>query len=132
MTSANQTAVAQDFFQKSYSGDVAGAVKLLDPKVSYHVPGTHKLAGEFEGPDAVAQHVKDLLAFTHDRIDIIQWEDWLVGVDHIAAVLHMRLQRPGARESERMIYLIKMSDDDRIRKIEIFFGDPDAAQRFFS
>jgi hypothetical protein len=63
---------------------------------------------------------------------VTQWEDWLVGLDNIGAVVQMRLQKTSRVYNFRSIYLVKMSQDAKIRKIDIFFGDQAAIERFFS
>ena len=131
MTSDSASAVAQDFFQKCFRGDISSAVELLDPKVTYRVPGSHRLAGTFEGPEAVAGHVRELLSETRHTVDVLQWEDWMVGVNNLAALVDMRVQRHGAIDTIRAIFLIAMSLDDKIRRIEVFFGDQAQVERFF-
>jgi ketosteroid isomerase-like protein len=132
VASAKQIAVAQEFFGKSFHGDVAVAVEHLAPDVSYIVPGSNQISGVFDGPEAVAKHVGELLRLTHNRVEVLQWEDWMEGVNHLGALVHMRLQRDGQIASFRSIYLLTMTEDDKIRRIEIFFGDQSAVDRFFS
>jgi ketosteroid isomerase-like protein len=132
MASKEQVAVAQEFFQKSFGGHVDDALDCLDPKVIYIVPGANQLAGVYEGPLNVADHMKKLMQFTDNRVDLIQWEDWMVGVNNIAALIDLRLQRPGRVETFRAIFLIATSDNDgKIRRIQVFFSDQYAADRFF-
>jgi ketosteroid isomerase-like protein len=132
MTSDMRVEAAQEFFQKSFRGEVSSAIELLDEKVSYHVPGSHQASGLFEGPEAVAEHLGKLLRLTNRTVNVLQWEDWMVGVNHVAALAHMRVQSRGAVYTFRAVYLIAMTDDAKIRRIEIFFDDQAAAERFFS
>lgn len=125
------SAVAQDFFQKCFRGDISSAVELLDPEVTYILPGSHRFAGIFEGPQAVARHVGELLRQTHHTVDVLQWEDWMIGVNNLAALVDMRAQRHGAIDTFRAIYLTTMSKDDKITRIEVFFSDQAQVERFF-
>ena len=131
MTSEKASAIAQEFFQKCFHGDVSSAVELLDPKVTYRVPGSHRLAGTFEGPEAVAEHLEELLRETHHTVDVLQWEDWMIGVNNLAALVHLRAQRQGVIDTVRAIFLIGMSKEDKIRRIEVFFSDQAQIERFF-
>lgn len=132
MTSQAQIAITQEFFQKCFYGNVEDAIPLLDEHVTYSVPGSHQAAGTFEGPASVAEHVGNLLKLTCGTIDVTQWEDWLLGVDHIGAIIKMRLQRTGRVYRFRSVYIVTMTDEDKIRRIELFFGDQAAVERVFA
>jgi ketosteroid isomerase-like protein len=132
MTSETQLAVAREYFQKAYNGQVSEAVKLLDPAVTYYVPGSSRMSGRFEGAEAVSRHTAELLRLTNQRVEILKWEDWLVGVNHVALVMQLRLQRPNMVQTSRIIQLVSMSADDKIREIELFFADEASVERFFS
>jgi uncharacterized protein len=132
VSTQQQVSIAQDFFQKCFHGDLAEAVKLVDPNVRYHVPGAHQAAGTFEGPESVAEHVSNLLKLTCGTVDVTQWEDWMVGIDNIAALVQMRVQRDSRVHNFRSVYIVQMSPEDKIRKIDLFFDDEAAVDRFFS
>lgn len=132
MTIDRSNAVAQDFFQKCFRGDIASAIELLDPNVTYRVPGSHRLAGTFLGPHAVARHVEELLRETHHTLDVLQWEDWMIGVNNLAALVNIRVQRHGIIDSFRTILLVGMSPGGRIKRIEMFVSDQVEAERFFA
>lgn len=131
MTLDNPSAVAQDFLQKCFRGDFSAAAELLDPKVTYRVPGSHRLAGTFEGPQEVAGHFEELLRQTHHTMNVLQWEDWMIGVNNLAGLVNMRVQRDGAIDTFKAIFLITMSRDDKIMEIEVFFSSQAEVERFF-
>ncbi|MFZ0665420.1 MAG: hypothetical protein WAM97_06665 [Acidimicrobiales bacterium] len=131
LVNSSQVAVAEKFFSSAFNGAVADAMDALDPNVTYHVPGTHQLAGTFVGPEAVAAHVGVILRLTHDRIDVVQWEDWMMGVNNVAGLVHVRMQRERAIFDTRLLYLVSLSEANKLRRIEVFFGDQAAAERFF-
>jgi len=131
VTSDKPSAVAQDFFQRCFRGDLSSAEELLDPTATFRVPGSHRLAGTFEGPQAVARHVEELLRQTHHTLDVLKWEDWMIGFNNLAALVSMRAQRHGAIDTFRAIFLITRSQDDKIRKVEVFFSDQAEVERFF-
>jgi len=131
VTIDNRSTVVQEFFQKCFQGDLSSAVELLDPNVTYRVPGSHRLAGTFEGPKAVTGHLEQLLIETHHTVDVLQWEDWMIGVNNLAALVDLRAQRHGAIDTVRAIFLVAMSKDDKVRRIEVFFSDQAMVERFF-
>ena len=120
----NQVGTVQEFFQKCFHGSLAEAVELLDPEVTYQVPGSHQVAGTFEGPESVAEHVANLLKITCGTVDVTQWEDWLVGLDNIGAVVQMRLQKTSRIYNFRSVYLVKMSQAGKIPQDRPFLRRP--------
>jgi ketosteroid isomerase-like protein len=127
--------VAVEFFQKIFGGNVSAACDLLDPEVVDVVPGTHAPSGVFEGIQAVAAHLSTFLRLTEDPIDLLQWEDWMAGVDNVAGLAKIHLQREGQQHDFRVIFLLTMTEDDglhRISRIESFYSDQAAFDRFFS
>jgi ketosteroid isomerase-like protein len=134
MTDSRVT-VAQEFFQKFFGGDVSAACELLDPHVVDVVPGTHALSGVFQGARAVAAHLSTFLRLTEDPIDVLKWEDWMAGVDNVAALAQIHLQREGQQHDFRVIFLVALTEHDgglRISRIESFYSDQAAFDRFFS
>lgn len=128
----NRLNVVKSFFQFYFEGRVDDAVELLEPNVEYHLPGRGVLAGTFVGPQAVEKHLKKFVQMTVTPIDVLQWDDWLVGVANVAAVARIQLQRPGHLQGFRVIFLVEVSEDDKISRVEAFFSDPDALERFFT
>jgi ketosteroid isomerase-like protein len=134
MTDSRVT-VAQDFFQKFFGGDVSAACDLLDPHVVDVVPGEHAPSGVFQGARAVAAHLSTFLRLTEDPIDVLKWEDWMAGVDNVAALAKIHLQREGQQHDFRVIFLVALTEHDgglRISRIESFYSDQAAFDRFFS
>ena len=128
MVNDSRIAAAQEFFQRLFRGEVSSAIELLDEEVNFQIGGSHQAAGHFEGRDAVAQHLRALLGLTQRTFDVLQWEDWMAGSDHVAALAHLSVQPPGALLNFRTVYLIEMTDDAKIRRIQMFFDDQAAVE----
>jgi ketosteroid isomerase-like protein len=127
--------VAEEFFQKFFGGDVAAACDLLASQVVYVLPGKHAPSGVYRGVQAVSAHLSTFLRLTEDPIDVLEWEDWLAGVDYVAGLADIHLQRAGQRHDFRVIFLVSVTEDngrDRISRIESFYSDQAAFDRFFS
>jgi ketosteroid isomerase-like protein len=129
MTSDARIATAKEFFEKSFRGEVP--MELLEEDVIYDVAGVHQLMGHFEGREAVAQHMSKLRQLTHETVNVLQWEDWLVGVNHVCGFARMGFHLDAVDETLSVIFLITMSEDDKIRQIEVFFSNLAAAEHFF-
>ncbi len=128
----DRLSLVQTFFTRYFGGHIDEALMLLEPTVVYHVPGRDELAGDFVGPNAVAQHLRKFLELTGDAIDVLSWDDWLIGTTDIAGVVRVHLQRPGRVQVFRFVFLVKVSQDVKIAQVECFYGDPEAFERFFS
>jgi ketosteroid isomerase-like protein len=131
----SRVTVAQDFFQKVFGGDVSAACELLDPEVVDVVPGTHAPSGVYQGVKAVAAHLSTFLRLTEDPVDVLEWEDWMAGVNNVAGLAKIHLQREGQQHDFRVIFLVSVTGDagrQRISRIESFFSDQAALDRFFS
>jgi ketosteroid isomerase-like protein len=124
--------MVQTFFNCYFDGDVDKAVTFLEPTVVYHVPGRAAPMGDFVGPAAVAKHLHKLLELTEKPVDVLSWDDWLVGTADIAGVVRISLRRPGRVQQFRIIFLVEVSQDNKIARVECFFSDLDALERFFS
>jgi len=131
----SRVAVAADFFQKFFGGNIPAACDLLDPEVVEVVPGTGPPAGVFRGVQAVSAHLSTFLQLTEDPVDVLRWEDWMAGVDYVAGLATIHLQREGQQHDFRLIFLVSVSEDDgrqRISRIESFYSDQAAFDRFFA
>jgi ketosteroid isomerase-like protein len=133
--SDSRVRVAADFFQKFFGGDVSAACDLLDPQVVDVVAGRHAPSGVFQGAQAVAAHLSTFLRLTEDSIDVLKWEDWLAGIDNVAVLAKIHLQRQGQQHDFRVIFLVSVTGGagpHRISRIESFYSDQAAFDRFFS
>jgi ketosteroid isomerase-like protein len=131
----SRVAVASDFFRDLFGGNVAAACDLLDPQVVDVVPGAHGPSGVFQGVQAVAAHLSTFLQLTEDPIDVLEWEDWMAGVDNVAGLAKIHLQREGQQHDFRVIFLVSVTEGSgprRISRIESFYSDQAAFERFFS
>jgi len=131
----SRVTLAGHFFQKLFGGDLSGACALLDPQVVEVVPGTHASSGVFRGVQRVTAHLSTFLRLIEDPIDVLQWEDWMAGVDNVAGLAKIHLQRAGQQHDFRVIFLVTVTGDDglqRISRIESFYSDQAAFDRFFS
>jgi ketosteroid isomerase-like protein len=131
MTTDPRISVIESFFQRAFAGDISSATGLLDEKVRYYIPGSHSLSGQFDGAESVAKHIRNILEITNSTVDVLQWEDWLVGIDYIAALVRISTRPRGSMFTFRGIYLIEMSEENKIRRIELFLEDQAQFQRVF-
>ena len=106
-------------------------VGLLSSDVQYRVGGRQALTGVFRGRDEVAAHVRELVERTDGTYDPFKWEDWLVGDQHVAALVDVRAQGHGARIETRLVFVLRFDAADQVSEITVFFEDSSVAERFF-
>ncbi|HXW34351.1 MAG TPA: nuclear transport factor 2 family protein [Acidimicrobiales bacterium] len=123
--------VAQEFFQRFYRGDVSGAAELLDENVTYHVPGSHQISGLFQGVQAVKDHLEKVIELSEHTVRVVRWVDWMVGVNHLSAIAEVHVQRRGAMHTFKLVYLLEMTPQNKLRRIEVLADDPAAVERTF-
>jgi ketosteroid isomerase-like protein len=128
----DRLSLVQTFFARYFDGRVDEALTFLEPTVVFHVPGRVELAGDFVGPNAVAKHLERFLELTGNAIDVLSWDDWMIGTADIAGVVRVHLQRPGRVQVFRFVFLVKVSQNGKIAEVECFYSDPEALERFFS
>ncbi|HXW36077.1 MAG TPA: hypothetical protein VEJ87_15990, partial [Acidimicrobiales bacterium] len=68
---------------------------------------------------------------THHSVDVLQWEDWMVGVNDLAGLVKLRVQREGSIGIVRAVFLLAMSREGRIKRIELFFSNLAEVERLF-
>jgi ketosteroid isomerase-like protein len=123
--------IAQQLATHLGHDDFEQFVDLLSPEVTYRVGGSHPLAGTYHGPGEATDHMRDLVDRTKDTFEALQWEDWLVGQDHIAALVQVNAQGHGASFTTRLVFLLGFDGSNKVSEITVLFEDPNAADRFF-
>ncbi len=122
---------ARQFFL-SFSVPLDDAVRLLSPNVVFTVPGHHKLSGVFHGPDEVRSHIAELVDYSNGTFQVLQWLDWMMGETHMTALQYAQAQNTGRIYRGHHLYLLESDHDDLLSKIQVFFEDQVAADRFFT
>jgi ketosteroid isomerase-like protein len=123
---------AQRFLMHVGHQDTEEAVALLAPAVVYQVPGNNPLSGRFVGRDDVQRHLAELFRSTRGTYDLIQWEDWMVGGEHISVLAYVQMQRDGRVLDAHFVSVLRFDTDDRICEINFFPDDLRKVDRFFT
>lgn len=108
------------------------ALRLLSPHVVFTVPGLHKLAGVFHGPDEVRNHIARLVDYSNGTFEVLKWLDWMTGETHMTALQYAQAQNNGRIYRGHHLYLLESDSHDLLSDIKIFFENQEAADRFFA
>jgi ketosteroid isomerase-like protein len=123
---------AQKFLIHVGHHDTEQTVALLSPAVVYQVPGNNPLAGRFVGRAEVQRHLDELVEVTRGTYDLIQWEDWMVGEQHISVLAYVQMQRDGRVLDIHFVSVLRFDADDRICEIHFFPDDLRKVDSFFA
>jgi len=109
----------------------ADVLSLLSPTVVYSVPGDGPLSGDFRGPAEVSEHIARLFRITSGTFEVLKWVDWLVGMNHVAALQFVQAQGSGAIFRGHVVYVVETDQHELLSSIRIFFENQIAADAFF-
>ncbi len=109
----------------------ADVLSLLAPTVVYTVPGEGPMSGVFRGPAEVHEHIGKLFSITSGTFEVLKWVDWLVGLNHVAALQFAQAQGSGAIFRGHVIYVVETDQHDLLSSIRLFFENQGAAEAFF-
>jgi uncharacterized protein len=107
------------------------ARRLTRDDVVLHVPGTHPLAGEHRGPEALVRFVEASRART-DTGEHIEVLDVLEGADHAAAYLHVTAERAGKTPLDNTtVHLLRLVEG-RVAEVWLHNWDNNTVNEFWS
>ncbi|MCU1488719.1 MAG: hypothetical protein JWM85_124 [Acidimicrobiaceae bacterium] len=127
-----RVAKAQEFLGRLVDQQAERATALLSPVVEYRLQGRYPLAGDFCGPAQATGHLAKLFSEIDGTLDLLKWEDWMLGGQHVAALLVIGMQRHGRRLDAEVLILLGFTVDDQISAVDVFFKDEQQAERFFA
>ena len=110
--------------------DLAETLELLSPKVTYRVLGDHALAGLFTGREDVTRHLLAIAERTRGHFAPFKQDDVMVGVNHVAVLVDVRIQAPTSTMRTRLLILLGFDPAELIDAVTVFFEDLTAFERF--
>jgi ketosteroid isomerase-like protein len=111
-------------------GDVATVLEVLDPEISWHVPGRSPLSGDYNGHDAVVGFfvkTQELAAGSFS----IEIDDMLAGGDRVVVLCTVSAQRPGQEWSSPEVHVWRVSNGRAVEFRE-YQGDQQGEDEFWS
>ena len=122
--------VATHLYRALVAGDVAAAVARLHPDVVLHVPGTHALAGEHRGLDAVLGFQLASRAATDDG-EGLEVLDVMEGASGAAVLCRVTATRGERRLDNSTVHLLRIAEG-RVTEIRFHNFDGAAVDAFWS
>lgn len=112
-------------------GDLNAAAALLDPDAVLHVPGTHAVAGDHRGRDAVLAFVTGISEVT-DRTENVDVVDLMSGATHAAVYCRVSGTRAGHEDLGNTTVHVLRVDHGVVHEIWFHNWDQVAVDRFWS
>ena len=128
-TSLKEVAVA--LYAALLANQLDEARRHAHDDVVLHVPGTHPLAGDHHGPEALVRFVEASRARTEsgERIEVL---DVLEGTDHAAAYLRVTAERAGKAPLDNVTVHLLRVVDGRVAEVWLHNWDNTAVNEFWS
>lgn len=79
----------------------------------------------------MSEHIARLFRITSGTFEVLKWVDWLVGLNHVAALQFVQAQGSGAIFRGHVVYVVETDQHELLSSIRIFFENQIAADAFF-
>jgi len=108
--------IVKRFYGCLLSGDLSGMSALLSDEVVLHVPGRHQLAGDYQGPQGIAQFAaaSRAVAAGGEETAVV---DILEGATFVAALCRVQARRPGHAPLDNSTLHLARVESSRIAEI---------------
>jgi hypothetical protein len=109
--------------------DLNAFTALLDPDVSWTVPGRHTLAGTTVGVPALLGHLAEVAQHTGGRVRL-DVKEVLDGERYIVAVVEVDMTVDGTSVHDHQVHLFEIRDG-RVAAVREYHGDERAFDALF-
>ncbi len=118
--------VVRQMYDAIGRGDIETFVGVLDPGVTWTVPGQHHLAGTFTGGPALLAHLAEVAQRTEGKIAVAVVEVF-AGDGRVVAIVDVELSVDGRTVQDRQVHLFELRDG-RITSVREYHGNEVAMQ----
>jgi ketosteroid isomerase-like protein len=109
--------------------DMEAVEDLLDPEISFHVPGSNQFAGEYRGRSDLMALFAQVKAYTNGTFRI-RVHDIVGGVESASVLVEAFAERDGRRVAEKDVEVHRVRDG-RIVDITLFIDDVYGGDEFW-
>ncbi|MBG0855330.1 nuclear transport factor 2 family protein [Streptomyces spinoverrucosus] len=112
-------------------GDMDALRGLMTSDCAHHVPGSHPLAGDFKGQDAIIDMYRRLHEETGGTLQVALGSVLVDGRGHAVAVHRLRAERQGRRIDDKGCIVFRIVGE-KISDLDECVEDIDRANEFWS
>jgi ketosteroid isomerase-like protein len=131
-TSADaEIAVVRSGFEAFGTGDVAGFAAMFHPDATWNHRNPDRLGGVHAGIDAIMGFLKQSGELTAGTLRAVPGSYLAGGEGLVAVPTRVSGTRPDGRRFDDSQILLFAVEDDRVRGVDQYVGDPDAVTAFW-
>ena len=78
------------------------------------------------------EHIEKLFRVTAGTFEVVKWDNWLVGLTHVAALQSAQAQGDGVIFRSHMAYVVGTDQNDLLSSIRVYFENESDADAFFA
>jgi ketosteroid isomerase-like protein len=132
-TSADaEIAVVRSGFEAFGAGDLAGFAAMFHTDATWNHRNPDRLGGLHAGIDAIIAFLKESGELTAGTLRAVPDSYLDDGAGHVAVTTRVSGTRPDGRSFDDSQVLLFAVEDDRVRGVDQYIGDPDAVTAFWA
>ncbi|MGW2616638.1 nuclear transport factor 2 family protein [Streptomyces sp. NPDC001500] len=122
--------LARAYFQAVQTADMAALGSLLDERIVWHQPGSHRFSGDHKGQGAVFQMLGGMMEASHGTFAIDKIHSLMGNGDLVAAAIHFTGRRGDTSMAMDGVDLLRIQNG-KITEMWLFSGDQHAEDAFW-
>lgn len=122
----------KSYAQNWADGDVQAATDKYADDIVLHVPGRHRLSGDYRGKQAVLDYINQLVEWTGGKVQLLETVDVLANDRRAVDLIRARYEREGKKPLEVNRIVVYLIADNKIQELWVHDDDQYAVDEFFS
>ena len=126
----SSAALIKSAYEAFGRGDIPAVLEVLDPAITWHVPGRSPLSGDYKGPEGVLDFFGRCQELSDGTLRVVA--DEIIGEgDRVIALATVSAERHGEFWSSPEVHVWQVTDAKAVDFCE-FQGDQEAEDAFWS
>jgi ketosteroid isomerase-like protein len=131
-STTSDVAVVRGGFEAFGSGDLAGFAAMFHPDAKWNHRNPDRLGGVHDGIEAIIAFLQESGRSTAGTLRAVPGSYLADGEGRVAVPTRVSGTRPDGRSFDDSQILLFAVEDDRIRGVDQYIGDPDAVTAFWA
>jgi ketosteroid isomerase-like protein len=131
-STSSDVAVVRGGFEAFGSGDLAGFAAMFHPDATWNHRNPDRLGGVHDGIEAIMDFLEQSGQLTAGTLRAVPGSYMPDGEGRVAVPTRVSGTRPDGRTFDDSQILLFRVEDDRVRGVDQYIGDPDAVTAFWA
>jgi ketosteroid isomerase-like protein len=127
-----EIAVVRSGFEAFGNGDLAGFAAMFHPDAAWNHRNPDRLGGVHDGIEAIIAFLQESGRLTAGTLRAVPGSYLAAGEGLVAVPTRVSGTRPDGRNFDDSQILLFAVEDDRVRGVDQYIGDPDAVTAFWA